>query len=68
VYTHDWGAYQHPLEPANHISGKTWIQKNERKHLTLRTRIKQLARKMIGFSKSVAMHDTVSDLFIYHFE
>lgn len=31
----------------------------ERKHLTLRTRIKRLARKTICFSKSIFMHDKV---------
>lgn len=36
----------------------------ERKHLTLRTRIKRLARKTICFSKSIEMHDIVIGLFI----
>ncbi|MBD2463520.1 transposase, partial [Oscillatoria sp. FACHB-1407] len=33
--------------------GKANTQKIERKHLTLRTRIKRLVRKTICFSKSV---------------
>lgn len=40
----------------------------ERKHLTLRTRIKRLARKSICFSKSILMHDIVIGLFINRFE
>ena len=40
----------------------------ERKHLTLRTRIKRLARKTICFSKSVFMHDTVIGLFVNRYE
>ncbi|PZV05885.1 MAG: transposase, partial [Leptolyngbya sp.] len=42
--------------------------KIERKHLTLRTRIKRLARKTICFSKSVLMHDVVIGLFINRYE
>ena len=41
---------------------------DERKHLTLRTRIKRLARKTICFSKSVFMHDTVIGLFVNRYE
>ncbi len=39
-------------------------QKIERKHLTLRTRIKRLVRKTICFSKSIQMHDIVIGLFV----
>lgn len=37
-------------------------------HLTLRTRIKQLARKTICFSKSTLLHDIVIGLFINRYE
>jgi insertion element IS1 protein InsB len=40
----------------------------ERKHLTLRTRLKRLVRKTICFSKSIPMHDLVIGLFINRFE
>jgi insertion element IS1 protein InsB len=40
----------------------------ERKHLTLRTRIKRLVRKTIRFSKSIQMHDIVISLFINRYE
>jgi len=48
--------------------GKRNTQKLERKHLTLRTRIKRLVRKPICFSKSTEMHDIVIGLFINRFE
>ncbi len=67
-YTDDWGAYSKHLEAKNHIIGKSGTQKIERKNLTLRTRIKRLARKTICFSKSVLMHDIVIGLFINRYE
>jgi insertion element IS1 protein InsB len=67
-YTDAWGAYERHLDPDEHIVGKRNTQKIERKHLTLRTRIKRLARKTICFSKSVLMHDVVIGLFINRFE
>lgn len=67
-FTDDWGAYQRQLDPEQHEVGKRNTQQLERKHLTLRTRIKRLARKTICFSKSTEMHDTVIGLFINRFE
>ena len=67
-YTDDWGAYQRYLEPQIHQIGKRNTQKIERKHLTLRTRIKRLARKTICFSKSPQMHDIVIGLFVNRYE
>jgi insertion element IS1 protein InsB len=58
-YSDGWGAYERHIEPAFHTVGKQHTQKIERKHLTLRTRIKRLARRTICFSKSVVMHDVV---------
>ena len=40
----------------------------ERKHLTLRTRIKRLVRKTICFSNSIELHDIVIGLFINRYE
>ena len=37
-------------------------------HLTLRTRIKRLARKTICFSKSTELHDIVIGLFVNRYE
>jgi IS1 family transposase len=67
-YTDHLGAYQRYLEPDMHCPGKRYTQQIERKHLTLRTRIKRLARKTICFSKSVQMHDIVIGLFVNRHE
>ena len=66
--TDNWGAYQRHLDPDGHCPGKRYTQQIERQHLTLRTRIKRLARKTICFSKSVQMHDIVIGLFINRYE
>jgi len=50
------------------VVGKRRTQQLERKHLTLRTRIKRLVRKTICFSKSTEMHDLLIGLFINRFE
>lgn len=47
------------LSLEEHEIGKRKTQRIERKHLTLRTRIKRLARKTICFSKTQEMHDLV---------
>ncbi len=67
-YTDGWGAYQRHLAPEQHEVGKQYTQQLERKHLTLRTRIKRLVRKTICFSKSTRMHDLMIGLFINRFE
>ncbi len=67
-YTDSLGTYQRHLEPNEHCPGKRYTQKIERQHLTLRTRIKRLARKTICFSKSVQMHDIVIGLFVNRYE
>ncbi len=67
-YTDDWGAYGRHLPPEKHLIGKRNTQKIERKHLTLRTRVKRLTRKTICFSKLEKMHDIVIGLFINRYE
>lgn len=67
-FTDGWGAYQRHLDPGQHEIGKRNTQQLERKHLTLRTRIKRLVRKTICFSKSTEMHDIVIGLFVNRFE
>ena len=67
-YTAGWGAYQRHVDPEQHEIGKRHTQRLERKHLTLRTRIKRLVRKTICFSRSTRMHDIVIGLFINRFE
>src|SRR2546429_4789720 len=63
-YTDHWGAYTRHLDPDMHSPGKRNTQKIERKHLTLRTRIKRLVRKTICFSQTIQMHDLVIGLFV----
>jgi insertion element IS1 protein InsB len=48
-YTDKAGVYQRHLPPAQRTVGKLTMQKIERKHLTLRTRLKRLARKTLCF-------------------
>ncbi len=50
VTSDDWGSYGREVP--------------KEKHLTLRTRIKRLARKTIGFSRSVDIHEKVIGSFI----
>jgi insertion element IS1 protein InsB len=67
-YADGWGAYRRHLDPRRYVVGKRRTQQQERKHLTLRTRIKRLVRKTICFSKSIQMHEIVIGLFINRFE
>ena len=43
------------------------MQRLERKHLTLRMRLKRLARKTICFSKKQFFYDGLIALFIFNF-
>jgi IS1 family transposase/transposase-like protein len=63
-YTDYWGAYTRHLDPEVHSPGKRNTQKIERKHLTIRMRIKRLVRQTICFSKTTQMHDLVIGLFV----
>ena len=66
---HRWlGGLSPALGSHHHVVGKRRTQQLERKHLTLRTRIKRLVRKTICFSRSIQMHDIVIGLFINRFE
>jgi insertion element IS1 protein InsB len=61
-YTDKAEVYRRHLPPAQHTVGKLTMQKIERKHLTLRTRLKRLARKTLCFSRSCVMHDLIIGL------
>jgi insertion element IS1 protein InsB len=67
-YADKWGAYQRHLPAEQHTVGKCYLQKIERKHLTLRTRLKRLMRQTLCFSRSIEMHDLVIGLFINRYE
>ena len=59
-----WGVYIRHLDPSEHHPGKRNTQQIGRKHLTLRTRIKRLTRKMLCFCRSIQRHDVVIGLFV----
>ncbi len=65
--TDAWWAYYDCLDQAIRVEDKGLLQSLERKHLTLRTRLKRLTRRTICFSKSVVVHDTLIGLFINHY-
>ena len=67
-YTDKAGVYRRHLPPAQHTVGKLTMQKIERKHLTLRTRLKRLARKTLCFSRSRVMHDLLIGLYMNRVE
>ncbi|CAD6024121.1 InsB, second part of transposase, partial (plasmid) [Escherichia coli] len=60
----DWGSYGREVPKNKHLTGKIFTQRIERNNLTLRTRIKRLARKTICFSRSVKIHEKVIGAFI----
>ncbi len=67
-YTDKAGVYQRHLPPAQHRVGKLGMQKIERKHLTLRTRLKRVARKTLCFSRSRVMHDLLIGVYMNRVE
>ena len=62
-YTDKAGVYRRYLPPEQHTVGKLTMQKIERKHLTLRTRLKRFVRKTPCFSRSYVMHDLLIGLY-----
>ena len=60
--TDEWGSYARELPKEKHLTGKIFTQHIERNNLTLRTRIKRLARRTICFSRSVELHKKSSVL------
>ena len=62
--TDDYRVYSVNLPREKDIIGKRYTQRIERSNLTLRTRLKRLVRKTIGFSRSEEMHDKVIGTFI----
>ena len=67
-YTDKADVYRRYLPPAQHTVGKLSMQKIERKPLTLCTRLKRLARKTQGFSRSRFMHDLLIGLYMNYVE
>jgi insertion element IS1 protein InsB len=67
-YTDGLKTYERHLSSESRQVSQYKMQKIERKHLTLRTRIKRLQRKTICFSKIAPMHDLVIGLYINQYE
>ena len=67
-YTDGLKTYERQIPPEIRQVSKYKMQKIERKHLTLKTRIKRLTRQTICFSKSEEMHELVIGLFINRYE
>ncbi len=57
------GAYEACLPATQRQTGKAPMQRLERKHLALRTRLKRLLRKTICFSKKQFFHDGLITFF-----
>ncbi|ERK05804.1 Mobile element protein [Serratia fonticola AU-P3(3)] len=64
VTSNDWGSYNREVPKNQHLTGKIFTQRIERNNLTLRTRIKRLARRTICFSRSVELYEKVIEAFI----
>ena len=64
VYTDNNFAYSRIIPSEVHFIGKRNTQRIERNHLTLRTRLKRLARRTICFSKDNEIHQAVIGTFI----
>ncbi|HHP7231273.1 MAG TPA: IS1 family transposase [Xenococcaceae cyanobacterium] len=67
-YTDGLKTDERHIKPEMRKICKYKMQRIERKHLTLRTRIKRLQRRSICYSRSVRMHDLVIGLYINHYE
>ncbi|EAM4449171.1 IS1 family transposase [Salmonella enterica] len=67
IASDDRGSYVREVPKGKHLTGKIFTQRIERNNLTLRTRIKRLARKTICFSRSVELHEKVIGSFIEKF-
>ena len=66
-FTDAWVAYEVCLPAGERQTGKAPMQRLERKHLTLRTRLKRRTRRTICFSKKQFFHDGLITLFILYF-
>ncbi|SFN55696.1 insertion element IS1 protein InsB [Izhakiella capsodis] len=64
ITSDDWGSYGREVPKEKHLTGQIFTQRIERNNLTLRTRIKRLARKTICFSRSIEVHEKVIRSFI----
>lgn len=64
ITSDDRGSDSREVPKDKHLTGKIFTQRIKRNNLTLRTRIKRLARKTICFSRSLEVHEKVIGAFI----
>ncbi len=64
ITSDEWGSYAREVPKGKYLTGKVFTQRIERNNLTLRTRIKRLARKTLCFSRSIELHEKVIGAFI----
>lgn len=64
ITSNDWESYAREVPKEKHLTGKIFTQRFERNNLTLRTRVKRLARKTICFSRSIELYEKVIGAFI----
>ena len=62
------GREERHLDAEHHAVGQEHTQKIASKPINLRTRIKRLMRRTIGFAQTASMHDLVIGLFINRYE
>lgn len=62
--TDEWVSYARELPKEKHLIGKIFTHRIERNNLTLMTRIKRQAHRIIGLSRSVEFHEKVIGAFI----
>ena len=67
-FTDEWGIYERPISPAQHVVGKQPTQNMASKPIHLRTRIQLLVRRSVGFSTTPPIHDLIVGLFINRYE
>lgn len=58
ITSDDWGRYAREASKETHLTGKTFIERN---NLTLRTRIKRPIRRTKCFSRTIELHEKIID-------
>ena len=66
--TDGWGTDERHVNAAQHTVGKEYMPRIESTHSNLRTRIKRLVCRTIGFSQTEHRHELVIGLFVNRYE
>ncbi|EIC82196.1 iso-IS1 ORF2 [Serratia sp. M24T3] len=64
ITSDNWCSYAREVLKDKYLTRKFFTQRIERKNLTLRTRIKRLARRTLCLSRSVELNEKVIGAFI----